>query len=165
MKTNWSWGLLWGAVAFAIFSGASALADEAENIDEATIAVAASVDAPLAHPGGPWGPGSGRPGWGPHRPPHGPGWGPHHPGGPGWPHHPGGPGPGWGGPQRMEIDCSSQRYAYAECRVPGYIVDARLLVQYSYGRGQCIPGNTFGYYRDTLWVNEGCRGKFEVFMR
>lgn len=61
------------------------------------------------------------------------------------------------------IDCSSNDYKYETCYVRRHIVEARLISQFS--RTDCIEGRTWGFYRDTLWVDNGCRGRFEVITR
>ena len=93
---------------------------------------------------GPGRPGPGRPG--PGRPGPGPGPGPGHPGG-----------------HVQTIECSSSNYNYSACGVNGFIVDVQLQSQLS--SAACIPGRSFGYNANQVWVNSGCRGIFRVVTR
>ncbi len=75
----------------------------------------------------------------------------------------GGGGHGGGGypPPRCEnITCSSNGYAYNQCYASGRVRDARVINQLS--KTSCILGQTWGYDRDMIWVDHGCRATFEV---
>lgn len=60
------------------------------------------------------------------------------------------------------ITCESWEGKYNSCDVDGRIVSARLISQYS--DDDCRRGFTWGIDRDYLWVDNGCRGQFEVIV-
>ncbi|PCI26504.1 hypothetical protein COB52_05930 [Candidatus Kaiserbacteria bacterium] len=72
----------------------------------------------------------------------------------------GGPGPG---PRPVRLDCESIGHSYHECRIRGRIRDA--YVTYRYSNAPCQEGYDWGYWGDTLWVDNGCRAEFEVYLR
>jgi hypothetical protein len=87
---------------------------------------------------------------------------------------PGGPGPGpdardrgWdrGGPggQTTVIRCDSSEGGRQTCSAPGAIRRARVSRQIS--QSECRQGYSWGYTRDGLWVDHGCRAEFEVQTR
>jgi hypothetical protein len=63
--------------------------------------------------------------------------------------------------------CESISHRYRECRVEGEIVDAAVRRQLSgascrYGRSW---GVRHGWRNDALWVDNGCRAQFDVWVR
>ena len=68
------------------------------------------------------------------------------------------PGPGGGAGYGRVINCSSINYQPARCAVDVYN-GARLVQDIS---GSCNRRN-WGWDRGGVWVNNGCRGRFEVF--
>ena len=66
--------------------------------------------------------------------------------------------PGYGGYGR-QIRCESNRMDYVQCNV-GRVRYAELSRQYS--GSPCIYGQTWGYRRDTVWVDRGCRADFWI---
>ena len=80
-----------------------------------------------------WG-GGGRPGWGDHD------------------------GPGWGGDDRI-VSCGSvdNRRAFCSARIGR---GARLVNQDS--DASCREGYSYGFTRDGIWVDRGCRGRFST---
>ncbi|RPE81501.1 DUF3011 domain-containing protein [Vulcaniibacterium tengchongense] len=83
------------------------------------------------------------------------GWG-------GYPGHGGRPDgdwrPGWGEPRTLY--CGSDDRRHRRCDV-GIRRDARLIRQMS--KSPCVEGRSWGWDRAGLWVDEGCRGEFEVY--
>lgn len=63
----------------------------------------------------------------------------------------------------MIIRCDSQDLHYRTCATPGPIRRARLVRQIS--ESACREGDSWGYKRDSIWVNRGCRAEFEVELR
>lgn len=81
------------------------------------------------------------------------GWGGGGPGG-GW-------GGGWGGGGRpiTSINCESWNYRPARCAVP----NARSVrIAHVYG-GNCVEGQSWGWSQGAIWVNGGCRARFDVY--
>ncbi|MCF7752101.1 DUF3011 domain-containing protein [Bacillus subtilis subsp. subtilis] len=76
-------------------------------------------------------------------------------GGGGWGNDNGG---GWGGRGQM-ITCDSNDRRLQRCNV-SVRRDARLVRQTS--RTACVEGRTWGWDRNGVWVNGGCRGEFQV---
>jgi hypothetical protein len=68
------------------------------------------------------------------------------------------PYPGYDGYPR-QVRCESNRMDYVQCNV-GRVRHAELSRQYS--GSPCIYGQTWGYRRDSLWVDRGCRADFWV---
>jgi Protein of unknown function (DUF3011) len=68
------------------------------------------------------------------------------------------PYPGYDGYSR-QVRCESNRMDYVQCNV-GRVRYAELSRQYS--GSPCIYGQTWGYRRDFLWVDRGCRADFWV---
>ena len=70
---------------------------------------------------------------------------------------------GWGyddqGDDQTQFSCSSVESRYRECQLP-VNGRARLIKQKS--DSPCIEGRTWGQRGDRVWVDEGCRAKFEV---
>ncbi len=65
------------------------------------------------------------------------------------------PGGGW---QPSEVICSSERGRYQECLTP-FRGPAVLSQQIS--RAPCIEGHSWGQRRGSVWVDRGCRGRFQ----
>ncbi|MEG2803227.1 DUF3011 domain-containing protein [Stenotrophomonas sp.] len=71
----------------------------------------------------------------------------------------GGNGGGWGGGRGQVITCDSNDRRLRRCNV-SIRRDARLIRQTS--RTACVEGSSWGWDRDGVWVNGGCRGEFQV---
>jgi hypothetical protein len=57
--------------------------------------------------------------------------------------------------------CESINRRYNECYFDGFRVrNVRLYRQHS--KAACIRGQTYGIFRDTVWVQGGCRATFEI---
>jgi hypothetical protein len=74
--------------------------------------------------------------------------------------------PGSGGPWAhgtwsgsYGVTCESDDGRRLQCALPaeGAVRLARQL-----SRARCVPGTTWGALRDAIWVDQGCRGEFEV---
>lgn len=63
---------------------------------------------------------------------------------------------------RMTVECSSSGYRYNTCQVGEGIRAVYLASQIS--RTQCIEGENWGYTYDSIWVDKGCRGRFDVIL-
>ena len=79
-----------------------------------------------------------------------------------------GPNPGYPQPpqdQQEQIQCGSYGYSINYCypAAQGRIVYLRLLRQLS--RTACINGSNYGATSDSIWVNNGCEGIFQVVTR
>lgn len=64
------------------------------------------------------------------------------------------------------VVCESNGYRYEECDVDtrrGRIIDARVRRQLS--SSPCTEGESWGYARDSIWVDRGCRAEFAVTIR
>lgn len=68
-------------------------------------------------------------------------------------------GQGAGGSGLFEFNCASVDDKYRECQLP---VDGRARLVKRYSKSQCIEGRSWGQRRDRVWVDHGCRAKFEV---
>ncbi len=62
--------------------------------------------------------------------------------------------------QVVTIKCKSNGYKYHECYVDGRIEGAHLKDQLS--SSDCNQGDTWGYFDNVVWVDNGCEGKFRV---
>jgi hypothetical protein len=122
---------------------------------------------PTPNPGGGYNPGPGYPEPEPGYPgyPGNPGY-PGHPGYPGNPNYPGHPGypgnpgyPGHGG-STTTVTCSSQDYRYQRCDAGCEVSSVRIVRELS--DTNCREGINWGYDRDSIWVNNGCRAVFEI---
>jgi len=60
----------------------------------------------------------------------------------------------------FQIDCESADYQYAQCGSPVHIQSAWLGSQLS--DAACIQGQTFGFTSNYVWVDQGCRGIFNI---
>jgi hypothetical protein len=65
----------------------------------------------------------------------------------------------WSGQDRMEFVCASVDSRYRECQLP---VDGRARVVKRLSDASCIEGKSYGQRGDKVWVDEGCRARFEV---
>lgn len=77
----------------------------------------------------------------------------------------GGPGGGWGpGPGGRRIQCDSNQKRYQLCQADvGRRGSVRLINQMSDAR--CTEGYSWGWNRNGVWVNHGCRGIFLIDRR
>jgi hypothetical protein len=66
--------------------------------------------------------------------------------------------PGQDGPVRT-LRCESERDRLRECEIPRG-AGVRLITRLS--DSPCIQGRTWGYNRNLIWVDNGCRAVFEV---
>jgi Protein of unknown function (DUF3011) len=70
---------------------------------------------------------------------------------------------GWGyddeGDERMEFTCASTDRRYRECQLP---IDGRVRLVKRRSDAPCIEGQTWGQRGDRVWVDQGCRARFEV---
>jgi hypothetical protein len=69
---------------------------------------------------------------------------------------------GWGGgtpADRYEFTCASPDHRYRECQLP---VDGRARLVKQKSDAPCVEGRSWGQHGDRVWVNNGCRGMFEV---
>lgn len=69
---------------------------------------------------------------------------------------------GWGGgnpADRYEFSCASPDHRYRECQLP---VDGRARLTKQKSDAPCIEGRSWGQRGDRVWVDNGCRAKFEV---
>lgn len=63
------------------------------------------------------------------------------------------------------IDCGSVNYQYHECSTGNYFIQSLVLYQ-QYSAAACFSGYSFGAIQpNRIWVNYGCRAKFEVLMK
>lgn len=82
---------------------------------------------------------------------------------PGYGRHDYGPGPGYGRPgggYGQVVRCESNDGRSRFCRIPGGIYRVDLVRQLS--RTDCHYNYNWGYRRDGIWVEAGCRGEFRV---
>lgn len=70
---------------------------------------------------------------------------------------------GWGydddGDDQMRFNCASVDMKYRECQLP---VNGRAVLVKRLSDARCIEGQSWGQRRDRVWVDNGCRAKFEV---
>jgi hypothetical protein len=72
------------------------------------------------------------------------------------------PGPGWD--RDIDVRCASNGYQYNMCQVDtGRGSDVRLVSQVS--KTRCVEGQTWGWNRAGIWVDQGCEGVFRVQRR
>ncbi|KFL38115.1 DUF3011 domain-containing protein [Arenimonas donghaensis] len=79
---------------------------------------------------------------------------------PGWGPDPR-PGYGYGRPQPRVLRCESHDNRPNFCRVPGGVREADIERRLS--RAGCDYGYSWGFRRDGVWVDRGCRADFVVF--
>jgi hypothetical protein len=63
----------------------------------------------------------------------------------------------------FKMRCDSDDEGYHTCRADGDVINARLVHQNS--GSPCSAGRTWGFRRDGIWVDRGCRAEFEVTTR
>jgi hypothetical protein len=69
---------------------------------------------------------------------------------------------GWGGSgtvDRFEFNCASKDDRYRECQLP---VDGRARLVKRKSDAPCTQGRSWGQKGDRVWVDRGCRARFEV---
>lgn len=70
---------------------------------------------------------------------------------------------GWGyadrGDERMQFSCASIDNRYRECSLP---VDGRVRLVERLSKSRCVEGQSWGQRGDRVWVDHGCRARFEV---
>jgi hypothetical protein len=70
---------------------------------------------------------------------------------------------GWGsdngGANSFEFNCASIDTKYRECQLP---VDGRARVVKRFSEAKCEEGRGWGQRGDRIWVDQGCRARFEV---
>lgn len=73
---------------------------------------------------------------------------------------------GWGfddaGDDSMTFNCASPDRKYRECQLP---IDGRVRLVKQISDSACIEGRTWGRRGDRVWVDAGCRARFEVQRR
>jgi hypothetical protein len=65
----------------------------------------------------------------------------------------------WNGQNSMEFVCASVDSRYRECQLP---VDGRARLVKRLSDARCVEGQSWGQRRDRVWVDHGCRARFEV---
>ncbi len=70
--------------------------------------------------------------------------------------------PPHGPKEELLVSCESNDRRYNTCSLPGRVYRARLVRQYS--RRPCEEGSTWGFDRNYIWVDQGCRADFEVIV-
>lgn len=76
----------------------------------------------------------------------------------------GGGRPGWGRPQQLQVRCESHGGNYQICSVELHRDDSVRLVNRLSG-ADCREGKSWGWSRDGIWVDRGCRADFVVERR
>jgi len=70
---------------------------------------------------------------------------------------------GWGwtdeGDERMQFNCASVDMKYRECQLP---IRGRAVLVKRLSDARCVEGQSWGQRNDRVWVDHGCRAKFEV---
>ena len=70
---------------------------------------------------------------------------------------------GWGwnddGDDRIQFNCASVDSKYRECQLP---VRGRAVLVKRISDARCVEGQSWGQRNDRVWVDHGCRAKFEV---
>jgi hypothetical protein len=68
---------------------------------------------------------------------------------------------GWNGDNGSirVIECSSRNYRPERCNTP---IRSSASIERVLG-GECVLGRTWGWDRNGIWVNDGCRGRFRVY--
>ena len=61
----------------------------------------------------------------------------------------------------VQVDCASLNGGYTECDAGTAFVAVELVSETSRA-GVCQYGSTWGEYNNSVWVNHGCSGRFEV---
>jgi hypothetical protein len=65
----------------------------------------------------------------------------------------------WGGQCSIEFVCASVETRYRECQLP---VDGRAVLVKRLSDARCVEGQSWGQRRDLVWVDHGCRARFQV---
>lgn len=65
--------------------------------------------------------------------------------------------------RREILTCSSEAYGMRRCAVDGRVVRVRLWQRLS--EADCDYRESWGWNRDGVWVDRGCRAEFEVTTR
>ncbi len=68
-------------------------------------------------------------------------------------------GGGWGNNNGQIIECSSWQYKPARCNVR---VQSNVQIDRVLG-GECVLNRSWGWDRNGIWVNNGCRARFRVY--
>jgi hypothetical protein len=76
----------------------------------------------------------------------------------------GGRRPGWGRPQQLQVRCESHGGNYQVCPVELRRDDSVRLVN-RFSSADCREGRSWGWSRDGIWVDRGCRADFVVERR
>ena len=70
---------------------------------------------------------------------------------------------GWGwdddGDDRIQFNCASVDMKYRECQLP---IRGRAVLVKRLSDARCVEGQSWGQRNDRVWVDHGCRAKFEV---
>ena len=66
-----------------------------------------------------------------------------------------------GGRSSFELECKSTDSCFKRCLVEDIISDAYLIEETS--DGKCVEGITWGRELSSVWVDEGCEARFEIF--
>jgi hypothetical protein len=69
----------------------------------------------------------------------------------------------WGAPREQRVSCGSDEMKFHRCLINGPAKKVQLEKQRS--RAACTEGTTWGWDKNSVWVNQGCRGDFYVFLR
>lgn len=78
----------------------------------------------------------------------------------------GGGGGGGGGPEVIRsVRCESWEYRYASCYVGPGITRVQIEQIHSNNNADCRQGSGWGHNNDSIWVSNGCRATFRVFLR
>ena len=59
-----------------------------------------------------------------------------------------------------EVDCDSWDFRFQSCPVPGFVTYVQLKEKRS--RSDCILDQSYGSSQASIWVDNGCRGRFYV---
>ena len=65
----------------------------------------------------------------------------------------------WNGQTSLEFVCASTDMRYRECQLP---VNGRARLVKRISDARCVEGETWGQRGDRVWVDRGCRARFEV---
>lgn len=59
----------------------------------------------------------------------------------------------------QEFECASVRNDYRECAVPGR---GHAIIMRQISQNACVEGRTWGQRNGTVWVQKGCRARFQA---
>ena len=65
----------------------------------------------------------------------------------------------WNGQNSLEFVCASTDSKHRECQIP---IDGRVRLVKRISDARCVEGESWGQRGDRLWVDNGCRARFEV---